>query len=342
MNFSVIPSSELSNWQNILRLVLSYDMYQTSEYNNLFTRDEKSVLFFFQQDSYKIALPLLIRNIKDTPYKDATSVYGYAGLLTNKKYIPDEIKNNFRKCTFNYFKKNNIICAFSRLHPLIPSSDNFPEKMGRTEYINKTVYIDLSLPPNLQTAQYSASLRRQLKKISHSNITFRIGEKSEYKSFISLYYKTMDRLNADPDYYFSEKYFEKLIFATDFESLIIFAENEQTIIGSGLFTCCNQFMQYHLGAVPQSFLPFSPLKGIIDMARKIGSEKKLKYLHLGGGYHGNDGGLFEFKSRFSKERASFKVWKWIVNENIYHEMVKNKFGNHIPENNFFPLYRLND
>lgn len=86
----------------------------------------------------------------------------------------------------------------------------------------------------------------------------------------------------------------------------------------------------------------APMKIIIDEARMIANSRNLKYLHLGGGYGGSNDTLFEFKTEFSDQFHTFKVWKKIVNENVYNDLVFNKFGRNIPSSNYFPLYRLNE
>ena len=340
MLFSEILIQNKKDWQKTLSSILCYDIYQTSDYAELFAEYKKNVLLSFSEDKYNIIFPILIREIDNTGYADATSVYGYAGILSNIGNIPLYIRENFRKNLISYFNENQIVSGFSRLHPLIPESTNFPENLGTIEAINETVYIDLSLSEEEQTGQYSHSLRRQLKNIHRAGITCRVADNNEYGKFASLYYGTMDRLNADENYYFPLEYFKKMAEATDFRTIFIYAEYKNQLIGGGLFTCCNDFMQYHLGAVPEEFLLFSPLKIIIDTARQIGTRMRMKYLHLGGGYDGKEGGLLDFKSRFSKKRAVFKVWKWIANESAYIDLVNKKFGKEIPENNYFPLYRL--
>lgn len=340
MSIQEISIKTKQQWQNALNTVISYDIYQTYDYHKLFTSQTECMLLSFLKNEYKIYFPVLIRDIDNTLYKDITSVYGYGGLISNHSDLPTKIKTFFKEELTSYFQEKNIISAFSRLHPLLKSSYNFPENMGIIEDINQTVYINLNLSEKEQISQYSASLRRQLRNAYDAGVQIKIANKSEGMKFVSLYYKTMDRLHANKNYYFSEEYFNGLIHATDFQTIILFAEYKGTVIGGGLFTCCNNIMQYHLGAVPEEFLCYSPLKVIIDTARQIGKQKRLAYLHLGGGYAGKDNdGLFAFKSRFSKERAIFKVWKYITDETIYTDLVLQKFNGIVPESNFFPLYR---
>ncbi|MCL1943198.1 MAG: aminoacyltransferase [Candidatus Azobacteroides sp.] len=340
MSFTEIPLYDKGAWQKQLSGMSTYDVYHTSLYHELIPRNfGDSFLLSYSEGNYKLCFPVIIRDIAGSPFRDATSAYGYGGLLTGRVFIPGEIYSNFKDALSDYFFRKKIISAFSRLHPLIPESSVFPENMGKVEAVNTTVYLDLKLCDKQQLTRYSCSLRRQIKKIDALGLKVRIAEKKEYPAFARIYSQTMERLNAGKKYFFPDDYFEKIMNAPDFQTCLLLAEYKGEIAGGGLFTCCNEFMQYHLGAVPGKFLHLSPLKVIIDAARQFGTRSGLKYLHLGGGYGGREDGLFEFKSRFSDERSVFKVWKWIVNRPEYDALVEKRFGDQIPSTNYFPLYR---
>ena len=86
-------------------------------------------------------------------------------------------------------------------------------------------------------------------------------------------------------------------------------------------------------------LSLSPMKLIIDEARLFGMSIKLKYLHLGGGVGGVNDSLFYFKSGFSKNYHQFKVWREIINEDVYIHLTKDRFKES-SKSSYFPLYRI--
>ena len=138
-----------------------------------------------------------------------------------------------------------------------------------------------------------------------------------------------------PEYlFFTTEYFESLIQSTDYDAFILFAELSGKTIGGAMFVSCNEFMEYHLGAMVDSYKRYSPLKLLIDEARLIGNEKKMSVLHLGGGYGGENDNLYVFKQRMSSLSYTFKVWKWIINEEIYKNLSSGK-----NPTNYFPCYR---
>jgi len=81
------------------------------------------------------------------------------------------------------------------------------------------------------------------------------------------------------------------------------------------------------------------MKLIIDAMRKMGTERMCKYLHLGGGVGNKEDSLFKFKAGFSDSWHSFKIWKYIVNHEIY-QLLDKKQKTQL-NNEFFPEYRSN-
>src|SRR5690606_2432040 len=127
-----------------------FDFYHTSCYHLLDGQGE-SFLFLAEYNDDFIALPLVIRDIKETTYRDCTSVYGYAGPVSNIAFvdIPNKLVDFFHTELLEYFKQNNVISAFSRLHPLI-IGDTVLNGIGNVLDINQTVSIDLKLPVDKQ------------------------------------------------------------------------------------------------------------------------------------------------------------------------------------------------
>ncbi len=328
MNFRIIKAEDNKEWQKILSLTDIYDFYHTASYHRIDHSGDARLLVF--QDKYKVsAIPFIFRKIEGTPYQDVTSVYGYAGWIRSRDTIFPETAGILGE----YFEKEKVVSAFSRLHPVIQGSDIFP--VGNVLDSNLTLGIDLSLDQDVQRQAYSRSVKGSINRSVRCGIKIRQTKKKEDIILFSQIYKNaMARLNAPSYLHFPLDYFEILMNSNEFESFILFAELSGNIIGGALFTICNGIMQYHLGVTVDNYMRYSPLKHIIDMAREIGNSKNLSVLHLGGGFGGINDNLYIFKSRMASKTYQFKVWKWIVNENIYKELSINK-----PLSSFFPLYR---
>jgi hypothetical protein len=201
------------------------------------------------------------------------------------------------------------------------------------------VYIDLLKNIEDQRKEFSKTTKRYLNKSRKLCAIKKDFDKKDISIFKDLYYENMNRVGADTYYFFEEAYFLKLADSKEFTSEVIYVTLEETkeIISGGIFIKSNNVVHYHLSGTKTKYLPLNPLRLILDEARLENSmSKKHRYFNLGGGLKNMDDGLFHFKSSFSKTTKSFKIWKYIANEEIYNALVEMKETN----SEFFPSYRF--
>lgn len=339
-NFKVLEINS-PEWTDIIKSSFIYDFHHTSFYHQL-DNNHVSKLFVVDDGINFIGLPLVIRPIEDTNFYDATSVYGYAGPISNNKAIAGlkELTSffweNFEKFCADY----EIISVFTRLHPLIDQKDFF-SGIGEILDLNKTVAIDLKLTLEEQKKQYRKSNKSELNQLRKKGFTVQKAETDEdIDRFIEIYYETMDRVEAKSYYYFSKEYFYNFLNNGSFGNNLLLAKFQDEIVAGAIFTTTDKIMQYHLAGTTEEYIRSTPMKLILDEARLLGKELGLEYLHLGGGVGGSDeDSLFKFKSGFSDFNFQFSIWKYIVNIDIYNDLVDKK-GLSDDRSNFFPLYRM--
>jgi lipid II:glycine glycyltransferase (peptidoglycan interpeptide bridge formation enzyme) len=96
--------------------------------------------------------------------------------------------------------------------------------------------------------------------------------------------------------------------------------------------------------VREDHLKLNPIKMLIDEMRIRARREGYTYFNLGGGVANMEDSLFRFKQGFSKDIRPFNVWRYIVNREVYDELVQRKAAVHCamspkPCNDFFPCYR---
>lgn len=348
MSKELIASFEAINkkheWYNALKSIGNHDFYHTYDYHYLSkSKDEKAVLLKYTEGNKIICFPLIIRKIAGTNFFDATSVYGYVGPL--QKNIDENFQNdNFSEVLNNYFIKEKIISVFSRLSPFICNQDTVLNRIGKTEKLGNIVNIDLTLELKKQRELYSKTTKRYINKCRKLCDIVISNCPSDINSFISLYYENMNRVNAKRNYYFSKEYFLKFINSKDYKTDIYFAIYKKTgeVISTALMVKTNNIVQYHLSGTKADFLHISPIRLLIDEMRINASQDNKTFFNLGGGLGNTNDGLFRFKSSFSKNFKPFKVWKHIINNEVYDSLV-NQHQHITPDCDldFFPLYRCN-
>lgn len=334
-----VIESDNSEWTETIGKCNNFDFYHTQSYHQL---DDKNrpVLLSLVNEGTIVALPLIIRSIPNTQLFDCTSAYGYCGPISNlqSKDIPVAHLEHFRRELIEFFKKSNIVSAFTRLHPLIYSEDFFTD-FGSIRYLNKTIAIDLSLSPEDQRKQYRKSNKSELNQLRRKGFyVVEAQTEHEIDAFIAIYNETMLRVNASSMYFFNREYFYRFLTSTDFKSKLLLAKFEDTIVAGAIFTITKGIMQYHLAGTASEYIKVTPMKLVIDEARLLGNELNLKYLHLGGGVGGSDDDpLFYFKAGFSGYFCQYKVWQYIVDERKYNDLVTESNADRASD--FFPLYR---
>ncbi|WP_140157760.1 GNAT family N-acetyltransferase [Arenibacter amylolyticus] len=340
--------SEKENWDFLINSADAADIYHTYEYHQITKKpDEKPILLVYSENDMMIAIPLLLRNIPNSTYKDCTSVYGYGGPIT--KNIDEHIDlSNFTTRIQEFLFKNNIVSVFSRLNPFIPKQKFCLQGLGEIISLCQIVNIDISKSLENQKKEYNRRLRTHINKARRECYVKQAESKEDILQYIKLYYQNMKRVNAKQEYFFSEDYFFKLLNAKHFTTRVLLAieKGTQKIIAGAMFFETNQTVHYHLSGSDANYLHLYPIKLLIDEMREVATEQDCIYYNLGGGVGYKEDSLFNFKSAYSKDFKPFSLWRYIVNHKVYNELASKKEernGEQPQEKGttFFPAYRSN-
>ena len=333
-------------WDELVASFEHSDFYHTYEYHQIAKGEsDHPILIKYSEDDKLIALPLLLREIEGHPYWDATSVYGYPGPLTKNV---DALFNNalFNRMLQELFTERNIISIFSRLNPFIPYQEIALKNIGSISFKGRIVNIDLTKDLDRQKKGYNRRLKSYINHCRNQCTIKLATTKAEILTFIDLYYENMHRVQASKGYFFSKKYFFDLINAKDFKTETLLAVHNDTgkIISAAIFVKKNNIVHYHLSGSSGDYLHLNALKMLIDEMGIRATQENYRYYNLGGGVSGNEDSLFHFKSGFSKDHKDFKLWKYIVNKNVYQALSNEKQQKEyilLDQNNndFFPYYR---
>tara|TARA_R110002051_G_scaffold240108_1_gene300696 strand:- start:131 stop:1144 length:1014 start_codon:yes stop_codon:yes gene_type:complete len=331
--------TDIKKWQKVLSEVDTYDFYHTYEYHIIAKKqDETPLLFLYTHKRIIVALPLLRRAIKGTPYFDLTSVYGYAGPLS-KNVDHDYDNDHFIKEFKEMLGVLKITTIFSRLHPYIPFQQQVLKNLGNTPVLGKVVNIDLGLPLELQKRQYSKSTRNRVNKCRRCCTVTNGSTEEDIHTFMSIYKENMDRVSASKEYYFAKKYYLDLLHSTAFKTTMLLLHHAETqeSMAAALFIQTNEMVQFHLSGTRTKFLKLAPANLFLDEMRLKATEEGYRYFNLGGGLGAKEDALFSFKASFSKDHKDFRVWQYIVDQPVYNVLSRKKQTR--SKNDYFPLYR---
>ncbi len=349
-----ICSEQAQEWRQVLTRAGDYDFYHLPGYHALHEQqgEGKGTLLVFEEGDKLIALPLMVRKINVpgleafADYRDATSVYGYPGPIANVAARNDHaFLSRFHHRLRRFAHSQGWISVFSRLNPLL---ENHPllEGLGKVISLSDTVVIDLSVPEEEQVARYRKGHRYEIRRARREGMmVYHDAEWKNYMTFVNLYTQTMKRVHASPYYFFDRAYFDKLRIALGDRLRLYVATMGGNICAASLFVSTRKIIQYHLSASAADCRKWAPSKVIIDEVRQWGSAIGARWLHLGGGVGSQTDALFHFKAGFSPLRRRFFIWKWIVQPQIYEQLVQKRerwlyqHDHTVPGSSFFPSYR---
>nr|WP_298927264.1 GNAT family N-acetyltransferase [uncultured Allomuricauda sp.] len=326
-------------WTTVLREIGNFDFYHTYEYHQLRAKKgETPILVVYNDEQSNIALPFIKRQIFDTDFFDLTSVHGYLGpasKINATNFCQSLFQNQFKKLLYN----QNVVSVFSKLNPFIVNQELVLEKIGSIEQVGELLYLDLCTDPILQRQAYRKSVKNDVNKLRRKCSVKRAETEEGVEIFLGIYLETMKRVSADKRFILNSNFFQKLINSEDFESIILLVTDSESgeVIAGSFSVCTNGIIQGEFMGTKTAYLSNSPAKLLYDEIRLIGNQKQMKFLNYGGGAGGREGPLYKMKSGFTKNHIPFKVWKYIVNQDVYDKLSANRKNK---ENiNYFPLYR---
>ena len=347
----VLDLHQRDKWMDALETAGVDDVYFLPEYLQMVAGNGDGIgkLAVYSDANGIVVYPFVLRKIEcaDKPddLNDIASPYGYSGPIVRGCGAEEAIvlAESFRKTFHEYCVDNSIVSEFIRFHPLLENRLYFATTL-KIEYVRDTVVVDLTRScDEIWAKSFEGRVRTAVRKAIKADVQVSC-HNGVPKAFTDLYYGTMERLGADEYYFFNSAYFHYLDKFVRENGVTMVARYENKAIASAIFLNGSQFAHYHLSASDPVYRSIPSTTLLIWEGIKWAKSQGLKFLHLGGGYSGNDDTLFKFKEGFSHERRQYYVGKVIHMGDTYkqltNDMVKLDRGE-IENNGFFPLYRLN-
>ncbi len=353
MNANLI-SSEATEWIEFLSH-LKHDFYHLPEYVRLCAEQEggKPMAFIAEEAGNRFLLPLIKRPIdingETIPeYFDAISPYGYPGPLLGGKgdQMPTEhfVRRTCESLAEN-LSRRHIISLFARFHPLFDLPLDSFNACGLTVQHGETVFIDLTLSAEDMWQQTRSGHRNEINRSKRNG--FHVEMDTNWDSlpdFVDLYAETMERVNANPYYFFPRTYFDRL--KADLNNVLHLAtvHIDGELACAGLFAEQCGIVQYHLSGTADRYVKHYPSKLMLDFVRHWAKQRGNAVFHLGGGFGGSADSLFNFKAGFSHLRKPFFTWR-VVTDDIAYAQLARQWEDMADSctaddlNGFFPAYR---
>lgn len=334
---------------------LAHDVYHLPGFARLFARVEggEALAFLAEQGSRRLLVPLIVRAIDDDEDAgfldrfDATCPYGYPGPVVSVDGFDAGLEDFVARALDGLRAEmlgRGIVCAFSRLHPMLDLPLAPFRRVGTVVRHGETVSIDLTQGPEGIWRGMNATCRNEVSKAGRQGQAVRIddGWKS-LPEFLAIYRETMDRHSASASYYFDEDHLRAMKQTLGDRMMLLIAEIGGEIAAGSIFLETNGIVNYHLSGTRAAFVRHHPSRTILHGAALVAAERGHRVLHLGGGRGGARDSLFGFKASFSPCRHAFHTWRFVADEAAYSSLVdrwrERTGGDPDGCGGYFPAYR---
>ncbi len=353
MELEILNSADLAQhrkWIEIWGSWEGHEVYAHPNYANLYrTENEEVIAFYMKTRKGGILFPLIKRDLSleewvssEVKLYDVISPYGYGGAFAWGDGF--DFQTEFWELYQSWCQQNNIISTFVRLS-LFSEQMIMPLHGLDTPYGN--IVRSLELEGDELLYDYKHAVRKNIKRAIKSGLTVIVDvDGSQLDSFLSIYYSTMERVEASSSYYFSKEFFENIISSLP-ESFVFFhVLHEDKVISSELVLVSDDNIYSFLGGTDPEYSNMRPNNFLKHEIIKWGKVQGKSNFVLGGGYRKDDG-IFKYKQAMApKGELPFYTYKSIHCEKVYDGLVSMKENWESSHNrewkatvDFFPSYR---
>ena len=333
---------------------VAHDFYHRAEYHLLAEREGDGIacLGVYGNEHRFLAWPYLlvplasVHGLESTDLCDVTSVYGYPGPVSLNGDASHSFLSEAISAVQELWRVQKAVSAFTRTNPLL-QQPGLTGSSGVLLPAGQTISLDLRMPLEQSSAQFRRGHRYEIRRGHKAGLLFCHDEQWRFlKDFVLLYTETMRRRRAESRYFFKDSYFARLRETSGSATCHLLATlYKQDLAAAAIFTECCGIVQYHLSVMREEYRRLAPVKVLLDSARAWAKARGNVVLHLGGGHAGAEDSLFLFKAGFSKRRHPFFVWRTVLDQRKYDQLVAARaqycaWRGLVSESpSFFPSYR---
>ena len=277
-----------------------------------------------------VGLSLLFRPIPGHPELcDATSVYGYNGLLYSGptgEPVPLEALAAIERALY----LRGCVAVFNRSHPLRPA-----QLPGRA-LSGETLLLDLAVGQDAYLHGLAEGHAYDLRRMRAAGLCAEVDREGKHlEAFHQMYLATMNRHGATAGYRFPLEVVRGHFRLPSNAAQLWLAWDGDRLAASALFFRGRHCAHYHLSASDRQASKHPATKLILDeFIRAEIALGKRKVLHLGGGVGAAVDSLNQFKRGFGAQPVPFVVTRWIVRPADYDLLSEGH-----ADADYFPLYR---
>lgn len=339
-----ISIDDQDTWDKIVRAFPDYEVFYLSSYSKAFMRETQKngipILLYYEDGEDRAINVVLQRDVakdeklagkvEEKKYFDLITPYGYGGFWG---YVSDWDKLN--QTYTAYCIKKHYVCEFVRFELFTEYHKHYNGEV-ETRAHNIVRSLDMSLDE--MWMDFKPKVRKNVKRANTYNLECIIENTDEHlEDFLRIYHSTMDRTDAEGEYYFSRQFYDDLNEMKD-NVMYFYVVYDGKIVSTELVIYGAENCYSYLGGTDRDYFLVRPNDFLKFQIIKWAKEKGLKNFVLGGGY-GADDSIYQYKYSLAPHgQYDFFIGRKIFDQATYDTLVALRKEEGLNEK-YFPLYR---
>lgn len=339
--------TDAGQWNDVVRSFDDYDVFYLNEYVTAFMNEDKKngipILLLFENNEDRAINVVFRRDVADDEkfsgkiprgkYFDLISPYGYGGFW-GKVNDYDALNRTYNA----YCIANGYICEFVRFELF---GDYRAHYDGEVETRTHNVVRSLDMAMDEIWMDFKQKVRKNVKRAQQNQLEIIIENTDAHlQDFLDIYYSTMDRSNAEGEYYFSKEFYQTLNQMRD-NIMYFHVLSEGKVISTELVIYGMENCYSYLGGTYREYFDLRPNDFLKYEIIKWAKEKGLSNFVLGGGY-GADDGIFQYKTCLApKGIVDFYIGRKVFDQEKYRQLTSIRVEDNpdCVNSQYFPKYR---
>lgn len=334
---TIETTTDAETWTTWIDAAGVEDVYYSFDYLEIWETEEKGepVGIRFDGSAGRVLYPVVCVPLdpleEGTGYVDVRTAYDFGGPLTITHGADGStLLDQFDPAFVELLESWNTVTEFARLHPL--RVDSVPDDAVH-HADNYVVEFDEGYERVYD--EYKSSFARNVRQAEDHGLEVAIEDEPDdaaRRAFIDLYLDTMEKVDAEPFYFFDESTLQALMDLPEMATVTTRTETGEIAASAIVLQSANDLF-YFLGASDRDYLDLRPNNILFDRIIRHAAQSGYDQLHLGGGSEG----LRRFKSQMATGTVEYYLRKRVHDREAYETICEAEGEN--PDADAFPPYR---
>jgi len=323
-------------------LSAAHDIYHLPQYAVLDARltGSAAAAFWCEQDGRHLLIPLILRDIPGSAWRDAASPYGYPGPISHASPSETAFWEAAAVAFAGTLRAEGVVTAFVRMHPLLPAPLNVLGRHGAMVRHGETVSMDLTVCLEEMWRQTRSDHRNHVNRARREGTRVVFDQWDRLGEWVDVYHDNMRRVGATEFYFFTREHLEAMHDAVGDRMHLAVALEGDEVVGGNTFFEYDGIATGYVSSTRRARHRYAD-ELLYDEVRRWCKNRGDTLFHLGGGKGGRNDSLFSYKAGFSPRRHPFHTWRVVADPEAYRSLMAGRRPGADPDDlsTAFPPYR---